>query len=327
MNILVYDVAADNGGAVTILDHYYNTHKDDLENHYYYLLSTYKLDNTINSTVINIPSIKKSWMHRIVFDCLGSKKFLKQYRIDRVYSLQNTLLPAFKGPQTVYIHNALPFSEYRFSISEDLKMWVYQNIIGRLIIWSIKKADKVIVQTDWMRDAISHKCKVNDKIEVSFPKVVIPEGLSYKEQSKPCFFYPANGAPFKNHRIIIDACKQLSESGIKDYEVVFTLLGNENDSIARLKEEADKAQLPIKWIGTISREEVIKWYEKSILLFPSFIETIGLPIYEAMQVGSPVVVTNCEYSRSLTKDYRKKMSFDYNDANELSSILIAFCSY
>lgn len=40
MNILVYDVAAESGGAAVVLERFYNKHKSDKNNHYYYLLST-----------------------------------------------------------------------------------------------------------------------------------------------------------------------------------------------------------------------------------------------------------------------------------------------
>lgn len=326
MNILVYDVAADNGGATTILEHYYNTHINDFNNHYYYLLSTYKLDDTENSTILNFPLIKKSWINRIVFDCVKSKKILKKYNIDQVFSLQNTILPSFKGYQTVYVHNVLPFSEYRFSFKE-FKMWVYQNIIGRLIVRSIKKADKVIVQTHWMKNAIREKCNIKDKVDVQFPDVEIPKGFSYKKQDKAFFFYPANGAPFKNHKVILEACKILKKANITNYEVIFTLNGNENEGIARIKNEAEENDINIRWIGTIPREEVFKWYERSILIFPSYIETIGLPIYEAMQVGSPIIVTNCEYAQSLTKDYKKAFRFNYDDVFDLEKIMIHFCDF
>ena len=36
MRILVYDVAAENGGAVTVLNWFYGIHKEDKENQYVY---------------------------------------------------------------------------------------------------------------------------------------------------------------------------------------------------------------------------------------------------------------------------------------------------
>ena len=325
MNVLVYDVAAESGGAASILEYYYAIHAKEKQNRYIYLLSTYHLEDTDNITVINEPSIKKSWAHRLYYDYVGSKKILKKYKIDQVLSLQNLRLPAFKGEQTIYVHNALPFCEYHFGIFEDSKMWIYQNIIGRLMYGSIKRADKVIVQTDWIKEAIIQKCKIKDKVEVSFPKVFIPEDVSYNGGTGKCFFYPANEAKFKNHKVIIEASKILIDSGYKDFEIVFTLTGQENDNISTIRREAEEHNIRVRWEGMLPRDEVFAWYTKSILIFPSYIETIGLPIYEAMQVGTPIIVTNCKYAQSISEGYANKKSFDYNNAKQLAEIMIATC--
>ncbi len=322
MNVLVYDVAAESGGAVSILEYYYEMHSKDKKNHYYYVLSTYHLDKRDNITVIKVPFVKKSWFHRIWFDRVGSRKMLKRFRIDQVLSLQNLMLPSFKGKQTIYVHNALPFSEYRFGLREDPKMWVYQNIIGRMMFRSIKKADKVIVQTKWMKNVISRKCRCGDKVEVSFPEVSIPQGVAYRgDVGTARFFYPANESKFKNHRVIIDACKKLVSSGYTDFEVVFTLTGHENDHVSQLRREAEESGVHVMWKGLLPRDEVFRNYESSVLVFPSYIETVGLPIYEAMKVGCPIIVTNCRYAKAITKGYDNKASFDHDDADQLAEIM------
>ncbi|HOA81141.1 MAG TPA: glycosyltransferase, partial [Defluviitaleaceae bacterium] len=79
---------------------------------------------------------------------------VKKYKPDKVLSLQNTIIPKVKkAKQEVYIHQSLPFVEYKFRFKENTGLWIYQNIIGRMIIRSIKKADHVIVQTEWMKKA------------------------------------------------------------------------------------------------------------------------------------------------------------------------------
>lgn len=325
MNVLVYDVAAESGGAASILEYYYAIHAKEKQNQYYYILSTYHLENTDNITVINEPMVKRSWAHRLYFDYLGSKKILKRFQIDQVLSLQNLRLPAFKGSQIIYVHNALPFSEYRFGLFEDPKMWVYQNIIGRLMYRSIKRADKVIVQTEWMKEAIINKCRIIDKVEVSFPKVNIPDGIRYNKEKCKCFFYPANESKFKNHKVIIEASRILIDSGYSDFEIIFTLTGDENDNISAIRHQAEEHRIKVNWVGILPRDEVFKWYAKSILIFPSYIETLGLPIYEAMQIGAPIIVTNCKYAQSISKGYFKKLSFDYNNANQLANIMMSLC--
>lgn len=322
MNIMVYDVAAESGGATSILNYFYEKHKADAENHYYYMLSTYHLVETDNITVINVPDIKKGWGSRLLFDLFGVKKYLKEYKIDCVLSLQNICIPFFKGSQIVYEHNALPFVEYRFSLKEDKLMWVYQNVIGYLMLSSIKKADKVIVQTEWMKEEIAKRVpSARNKLDVEFPEVMILNGFKYNRIEKNIFFYPANGSKFKNHEVIIDACLVLKDQNIENYEVVFTLNGNESNNIKRLYQIANDSGLPVRWIGTLSREKVFELYEKSALLFPSYIETIGLPIYEALSIEAPVILSDCKYARNVADGYKKAYFFDYKNKNQLAQYM------
>jgi glycosyltransferase involved in cell wall biosynthesis len=325
MNIMVYDIAAENGGAVSVLNYFYERHKNDKANHYYYMLSVLHLDENDNITVINVPKIKNSWISRLAFDYVGVKKYLKKYGIDEVISLQNTIIPCFKGKQTVYEHNALPFSEYRFSLREDRKMWIYQNIIAKFMIHAVKRADHVIVQTEWMKEAVDRRVKgAGEKTEIQFPKVGIPKGYRYKKTDKPIFFYPANGARFKNHRVVIEACEALKKDGYENYEVVFTLNGDETDEISKLYKISTDENLPVRWVGTLPREDVFGWYEKSALVFPSYIETVGLPIYEAENTGSPMILANCEYAKCVAKDYARAAYFDYDDAGALTELMAEY---
>jgi len=322
MNILVYDVAAETGGATTILQYFYEQHVQDVNNHYYYILSTYHLDDTENVTIINEPNVKKSWMNRICFDFFGVRKYVKRFRIEKVISLQNIILPLFSGEQVLYVHNALPFCEYKFKVNEDFKLWIYQNVIGLLIKKSIKKSNCVLVQTEWMREAIVKYLKGNsNKVEVRFPEVDILSGYRYMSQGKSVFFFPANAARFKNHRIVFEACMLLMKQGITNYSVVFTLQGNETTEIREIYEKAQQMGIEVIWVGNITRERVFEYYSKSILLFPSYIETVGLPIYEAKSVGCPMILADCIYSRFVAKDYENAMFFDFNNEEELMGLM------
>lgn len=322
MNIAVLDVAAGNGGAASVLKYFYEQHRQDKNNHYIYLLSTYHLDETENITVVNVPWVKRGWGSRLYFDFFGVNRYLKQYKIDEVLSLQNTILPGFKGKQTVYEHNALPFAEYRFSLSEDRQMWIYQNVIGKFMLYAIRRADHVIVQTEWMKAAIEERIPGSeDKIEIRFPYVRIPEIYKYQSIGKKIFFYPANSSKFKNHRLIIEACRILENDGYHDYSVIFTLQGNETKNISELHRISQKEKLKIEWIGQLPLETVFWLYERSVLVFPSYIETIGLPIYEASVIGSPILAADCKYARDVLKDYDKVFFFDYRDKDKLAEYM------
>lgn len=323
MNILVYDVAAESGGAVSVLDYYYDIHKEDKDNHYYYLLGTYKKPQTENITVLNYPKVKIGWIYRLIFDYIKAPRIIKELKIDTVLSLQNTVIPRYKGYQTVYMHNILPFSEYRYSLFEDKLMWIYQNIIGRFIYSSMKKADHIIVQAGWIKTAIESRIpESKGKIEVQFPQVSISHEFHYIDGNYRKFFYPANFAPFKNHRVIVEAARLIKDKHIGDYEIIFTLNGNETQKVAELKQQCISENLPIKWVGYLSRNIVYKTYTESILLFPSYIETIGLPLYEAKKIGSPIVAANLAYAHEVLDDYEKKHYFDWKSAHQLSVIMM-----
>ena len=114
MRILVYDVAADSGGAATVLQSFYEEFLQDTENEYLFVLSVYELPETDHIRVLNFPWVKRSPLHRMYFDHFVAHRLVKRYHADKVLSLQNIELPHAGVPQIVYEHNALPFSEYRF---------------------------------------------------------------------------------------------------------------------------------------------------------------------------------------------------------------------
>lgn len=320
MNILVYDVAAESGGALMILRQFYNKHRLDKENHYFYLLSIAELEGGGNIEVINIPWIKKSWLHRLVFDYFCAPRFVKRYHIDAILSLQNMCVPNVKVFQSVYVHNALPFSEYRFGFFESRALWMYQNLIGRRIKRSVQCADKVIVQTEWMKRAIEDDVKnMRGTVEVEFPVIegFVPD--SYKPSKLCVFFYPANSSKFKNHKVIFEAAKQLKQQGISNYQCVFTLHGNETKEIRKIYKEGMRLGLPFQWIGQVSKDKMGLWYSKSVLLYSSYIETVGLPIYEAIICGSPLLLAHRDYSEQVSNLYNNVTWFDNNDANDLVS--------
>ncbi len=329
MRIMVFDVPAESGGALTVLHEFYNEFKFDQENEYIFVLSLPELEETSKIKVIRFPWIKKSWGHRLYFDHFIAPKLIKEHKVDKVLSLQNMIIPHTKVYQSVFIHNALPFSEYRFKFMDDKLLWAYQNLIGKNIIKSIKKADYVIVQTNWMKGKLIEGHMANsNKIEVKRSKI----DLSIKEQflktneSSSTFFYPASGVVFKNHKVIVDACLKLREEGIEDYKVIFTLSGNENKHIIELYNKVKVNQLPIKFVGSMTRDEVFQLYSQSILIFPSYIETVGLPLVEAQMHNTPIIVSNSDYSIEMLANYNNSYFFDPFCYTDLSSKMIMFLS-
>lgn len=324
MRIMVFDVPAVSGGALSILNDFYNDYKTKLENEYIFVVSKPEIKETKNIKVLRFEWVKKSWFHRLYFDYFVAPKLIKKFAVDEVLSLQNIIIPYTKVSQAVYYHNALPLADYRFSILDEPLLWVYQNILSKGIFKSLKKAQNVIVQTKWMKKKCIERLNIDEKKITQIPpkiEIEIKEYYSEDRENISTFFYPSSGVSFKNHRIIVDACNELNNKGINDYNVLFTLNGNENKNISKLHEEVKAKKLPIKFVGSLPKEVVYEHYSKYILLFTSYIETVGLPLIEAKIHKTPIVVSDCDFSHEVLEGYDNVRYFDPFDKFELTDKL------
>ena len=326
-NILVYDVAASASGALSVLKDFYETVKkhEDKSIRWIFAVSTPILEETDNIKVIRLPWVKKNWGYRWYCDHVTAPRLVKENKIDRVLSLQNMLIPHTEVPQAMYLHQPLPFVEYKFTFTESPLFWTYQNVISRFIFDGIKKAERVIVQTQWMKKACVEKTGVyDDKIIVIPPVInVTPKKMfAYENMDIPTFIYPATPLAYKNHKVIIEACKQLIEEGVTNFRVIFTMTGTENKLARQLYEEAGKNSLPIEFVGVLNREELFEWYSKAVLLFPSYIETFGLPLLEAKMHGTPIIAADTAFAREILKMYEHAWLFKPDGYNQLSAQLL-----
>lgn len=328
MRIMIFDVPAEHGGALTILNQYYDRAVQDKENDYFFVLSVLDFPETENVKILKFPWIKKSWLHRLYFDNFIASKLIGDQGIEEVISLQNTTIARTHIPQTLYLHSALPFSKYRFKMSEYPIFWIYQNLISRLIRKSIKKADKVIVQTKWMRDlSVKETNESPEKFVIETPDLANKIKGKYKETEGDLktFFYPAGGYIYKNHEVIVRAVEQICSLGISNFQVLFTLTGDENKLTRKIAHVVHEKKLPIKFIGYTSIDKVYDYYQESILIFPSYIETFGLPLLEAKLHETPILASDCEFSHEILDGYLKVDFFDPFDYVTLSALMMKYC--
>ena len=101
---LIYDVHASESGALAILNDLYKKiyNTSDKSKKYIFVVSTPYYNETENIKVLRYPWVKKSWFHRLFFDCVTTRLILSKYKPDKVYSLQNKGISFFKGYQKVF---------------------------------------------------------------------------------------------------------------------------------------------------------------------------------------------------------------------------------
>jgi len=134
-------------------------------------------------------------------------------------------------------------------------------------------------------------------------------------------FYPANSAVYKNHELIINALKYIKDSKPEIYNnliIHFTFDRNlSNNRNAELIGLAEKLQVieHIRFEGKISYERVLSFYKScDLLVFPSYIETFGLPLIEAASFGMPILAVDMNYAREVIGDYEGVKFLNYKDS-------------
>ena len=119
-----------------------------------------------------------------------------------------------------------------------------------------------------------------------------------------------------------------AKTGMKYYEVFLTIRPDENAYTQNLFSYAQEHNLNVIFNGPVTREDVFERYTKSVLLFPSYVESFGLPLLEARLTGSPIIAADCSFSREILKGYDKAEFFSELDYIQMGEIIYKInCRY
>lgn len=302
MKIVVNDIAACSAGALTVLQSFYQHIKDkDQENEYVFLLSDNYIEETDRIRIINCADVKRNRIKKLLFDFVYGRFFISKLEPDYVLSLQNIITFGLNCKQGVYVHQAIPFQNIkRFSFikKKERQYAIYQHIIGKIIKWSIKNSDDVFVQTHWMKKA------VEDNAQCAPRKVKV---VSMEQKLRDCkqeiykcdykhFFYPTTDENvYKNQECLYKASMILEQRAVKGYTITLTL-----------KKKNDEH---FNYTGFLPKEEMDKMYSSNILVYPSYIETLGLPLLEAKQKKAVIFAADCPYAHDVLDDYNNVYYF------------------
>ena len=313
--ILVNATSLVSGGALSILNQFISHVNDD----FYHIFISDEVD--INQGFIVGSNIKlwrvkpQSSVARVIWDFFGIKKFARKNNLnyDLVISLQNTTVRTGGKPQIVYLHQGIPLhpKKWSFLISSERKYAFYKYIYPFFIFINKDKDTKFIVQTEWMKKALIKKFKISEKNVYNIKPDFIRWNLGDYKMDKSSdkvfnIFYPATGEIFKNHELILSALKCLYESkfDMKSIKVNFTFNDGEYSHISDFLLKNPEIKNSINFIGTLSYVNVLMYYENSdLILFPSQIESFGLPLLEGAYAGRKII--------SLPTDFAKEVLFDY----------------
>lgn len=316
------------GGTLSILNDCL-TYLSNLSSQYRIVAYVHNKDLVVKNDgieLIEVPSSRKSYCHRFYYEYWWFRKESQRLKPYLWFSLHDMTPSVQATIRAVYCHNPSPF--YKASWKDVL----YEPTIGLFSLFykyiyriNIRKNNFVVVQQHWISEAFKKMYRV-DNVLVSKPnvEVLMLENIGKIEYSVPTFFYASLPRVFKNFEVIAETARILIQKNITDFQMIITVDGSENKYAHWLKKTyGDIPQL--KFIGRISREEVLKNMNSAdAVIFPSRLETWGLPITEAKALNKTIFLSDLPYAHETLGDYDKGVFFDPNSAKTLARILIQF---
>lgn len=324
--ILVYATAASPGGGMSVLREFYNDVKAFAGTcvNWLFVTSAAKVEEAVNIKCLQFVWVKKSYIHRFLFETLYLPYIIRKYRVDGIVSLQNTRVSFTRIKQIVCLHNVLPFYTCDTKNLSGYKQMMRQFLLNKKIISSLRDAHTIIVPAQWIKE------RIETELNVPTENIIVLPMRIDKSRFHTCgsldginktFFYPANAEPYKNHMVILKACIRLQQQGINEYNVIFTIKGTENAHAKYLHKYACENHLNVTFHGIMNRDDVYMMYVRSVLLFPSTIETDALPVIEAKYSNAFIIAADLPYSGDILNDYPNCLKFKDDNDEQLSQIM------
>ena len=264
---------------------------------------------------------KKSYLKRFYYEYFYFKRLSKKLKPYLWFSLHDMTPNVVADKRVVYCHNSIIFYDMkRKDMINEFKMFMFSRFYKYIYKINIKKNNFVVVQQDWIRKRFKKIFKIKNVV-VAHPNVVIDDSNNnYKNTKivKNSFLYPSFPRIFKNFEVICKAVEILENKNIENFKVYLTIDGSENIYSKEIVEKYGRLKC-IEFIGLQTRENLMKYYSKiETVIFPSKLETWGLPISEAKAFGKNIILADLEYAHETLGTYEKVMFFGPDNAEKLA---------
>jgi glycosyltransferase involved in cell wall biosynthesis len=276
-------------------------------------------------TLEQFPASRRSYFHRLLFEHWIFKRYARKNHVDHWFSLHDISPSLGDIRQSVYCHNPAPF--YKTNLQEfllDPKFWFFSIFYFWLYRINIRKNAYVVVQQAWLREQFALQFSIErSKIIVAHPNLDLQAADKLNSRHNHItFFYPTLSRIFKNIEIICRAVVLLNSKLSRPFEVIVTIDGSENRYAKTLVSKYRNVP-NLKFIGKQPRKSVLTTMASAdCLLFPSKLETWGLPISEFKLTGNAILAADLPYAHETVGDYEQVCFFDPENANQLCDLML-----
>lgn len=326
--IVVSAVNLRKGGTLAILReclNYLSEFKSKFPNEYRVVAIVHKesLAQYKGVEYIEIPWSIKSWIHRLWCEYVTLLRISKRIeKVDLWLSLHDTTPRVSAKRQAVYCQTSFPFLKLKakdFLFNFKIPLFALFTRFAYQI--NIRRNKCLIVQQEWLREGFGKMFGISQgKFIVAPPERKSPRIIqgNNAHSDKIRFIYPASPDCHKNFELLCRATEVLEqEEGTNSFVVTITIKGDENRYARWLRKKWGHIS-SIEFAGFLSRTDLEEMYARAdCLVFPSRVETWGLPISEFLPYEKPMLLADLPYAHETSKGAKKVQFFDVSNARML----------
>jgi glycosyltransferase involved in cell wall biosynthesis len=269
---------------------------------------------------------KKNWLNRLWYEYVSMKKVSRQFSpVYLWFSLHDTTPCVIAERRAVYCHNPFPF--YKWKMQE----WLFTPKIVMFALFSkyiyrvnIHDNNYVVVQQQWIKDEFKRLFKLTDETIVVAPPSPANIDSKIEENSDGdetySFIFASSPNSHKNFECVCKATEILQKKyGINTFKVYITVKGDENAYAKWLRKAWGSNLTALHFIGFLDRKTLFEYYAKShCMVFPSKVETWGLPITEFAAFEKPMLLPDLPYAHETAGGASKVSFFDQENPTDLA---------
>lgn len=256
----------------------------------------------------------KSGLNRLYWDNFGLNSWCKTNHVKPtlIISMQNTGVKVDGNvKQLIYYHQTIPLYPYSWSLfkKSERNLWFYKNVYPFFVKQHVNDSTIFVVQFEWIKRELVKRLSIAPRIVnvVNPTASEIDDSLVYKLELSNKFniFYPASHFNFKNHLEIVKGLDYLKQIGrnLSNLKIYFTLNKSAASALASIIYQYGLHD-HFEFVGTLSFNKVLQYYKScDLVVFPSFLESFGLPLVEAAKFGKKILAADLDYAREVLAGY------------------------
>lgn len=173
-----------------------------------------------------------------------------------------------------------------------LERWLSERLRGVVSAYLVQTPSMASSVRQWWR---GEGCPPVRVVPFREPMAIAGEALTKSWD----FVYVSDGEAHKNHHRLLQAWVLLAEQGLRP-SLALTLGPRHAALIADAEALARRHGLNLHNTGPLTRAQIVDLYRQSgSLIFPSTLESFGLPLLEAVDAGLPVLAPELDYVRDV----------------------------